>query len=132
MYLLDTNICIYAMKNTYSSLTQKLFQVPPSDIFVSSITLGELEYGCAKSKWGQRSRDVMHLFLSAYTILPFNSDDATLWGSIRADLAAKGSPIGPYDIQLAAQSISKGLILVTHNTREFERVPSIVLEDWAV
>ena len=132
MYLLDTNICIYAMKNTYSSLTQKLFQVPPSDIFVSSITLGELEYGCAKSKWGQRSRDVMHLFLSAYTILPFDSDDATLWGSIRADLAAKGSPIGPYDIQLAAQSISKGLILVTHNTREFERVPSIVLEDWAV
>ena len=132
MYLLDTNICIYAMKSTYSSLTQKLFQVPPSDIFVSSITLGELEYGCAKSKWGQRSRDVMHLFLSAYTILPFDSDDATLWGSIRADLAAKGSPIGPYDIQLAAQSISKGLILVTHNTREFERVPSIVLEDWAV
>ena len=130
MYLLDTNICIYAMKNTYSCLTQKLFQVPPSDIFVSSITLGELEYGCAKSKWGQRSRDIMYLFLSAYDILPFDSDDATLWGSLRADLAARGSPIGPYDIQLAAQSISKRLILVTHNTGEFERVPNIALEDW--
>ena len=132
MYLLDTNICIYAMKNTYSRLTQKLFQIPPSDVFVSSITLGELEYGCTKSKWGQRSRDIMHLFLSAYTILPFDSNDATLWGSLRADLAAKGFPIGPYDIQLAAQSISKKLILVTHNTREFERVSNIVLEDWAV
>lgn len=132
MYLLDTNICIYAMKNSYSCLTQKLFQVLPSDIFVSSITLGELEYGCAKSRWGQRSRDVMHLFLSAYDVLPFDNEDATLWGSLRADLAAKGSHIGPYDIQLAAQSISKGLILVTHNTKEFERVPNIVLEDWTM
>ena len=132
MYLLDTNICIYAMKNACSCLTQKLFQVPPSGIFVSSITLGELEYGCAKSRWGQRSRAVMQMFLSAYAILPFDSDDATLWGSLRAELAAKGSPIGPYDIQLAAQSMSKGLILVTHNTREFERVPNIVLEDWTV
>ena len=130
MYLLDTNICIYAMKNSYPSLTKKLFCIPPSDIFVSSITVGELEYGCAKSKWGQRSRDVMNMFLATYSILPFEQDDAILWGYLRASLAAAGSPIGPYDIQLAAHSISKGLIMVTHNIREFERVPGILLEDW--
>lgn len=132
MYLLDTNICIYAMKNTYPLLTNKLFMVPPSEVFVSSITLGELEYGCEKSKWGQRSRDVMRMFLATYTILPFDENDAALWGSLRAHLASQGSPIGPYEIQLAAHSISKGLIMVTHNTREFERVPGIMLEDWVI
>lgn len=132
MYLLDTNVCIYAVKNSFPALTEKLFQIPPSEIFVSSITVGELEYGCEKSKWGQRSRDVMNMFLAAFTVLPFDRDDATIWGILRAHLAAIGSPIGPYDIQLAAQSISKKLIMVTHNTREFERVPDIILEDWTV
>ena len=132
MYLLDTNICIYAMKNTYPSLSQKLFRIPPSEVFVSSITVGELEYGSSKSRWGERSRTVMNLFLSAYTILPFDRDDAMVFGRIRAELAKAGLLIGPYDIQIAAQGISRGLTVVTHNTREFSRVPGIDLEDWAV
>ena len=132
MYLLDTNICIYAMKNTFPSLTSKLFQVPPSEVFVSSITVGELEYGCSKSKWGDRSRNVMNLFLSTYTVLPFDHTDALCFGRLRALLAQTGKPIGPYDIQIAAQSIAKGLTVVTHNTSEFARVPGIQLEDWAI
>ena len=130
MYLLDTNICIYAMKNSFPNLSQKLFRVSPSEIFISSITVGELEYGCSKSRWGKRSRNVMNLFLAAYTILPFDQDDAVVFGRIRAELAKAGSPIGPYDIQIAAQCISRGLTVVTHNTGEFSRVPGLGVEDW--
>ena len=130
MYLLDTNICIYAMKNSFPNLSQKLFRVSPSEIYISSITVGELEYGCSKSRWGKRSRSVMNLFLAAYTVLPFDQDDAVVFGRIRAELAKAGSPIGPYDIQIAAQCISRGLTVVTHNTGEFNRVPGLGVEDW--
>lgn len=132
MYLLDTNICIYAMKNTYPSLSQMLFMIPPSEIFISSITVGELEYGSFKSKWGERSRNTMYLFLSAYTILPFDANDAFAFGKIRAELAKVGSPIGPYDLLIAAQGISHGLTVVTHNTKEFSRVNGIDLADWTI
>ena len=130
MYLLDTNICIYAMKNSFPNLSQKLFRFSPSEIYISSITVGELEYGCSKSRWGKRSRSVMNLFLAAYTVLPFDQDDAVVFGRIRAELAKAGSPIGPYDIQIAAQCISRGLTVVTHNTGEFNRVPGLGVEDW--
>lgn len=130
MYLLDTNICIYAMKNKYPALTDKLFQTEPSKIFVSSVTVGELEYGASKSKWGDRSRQVMNLFLSAYTVLSFDEEDARVFGNIRAGLERQGMPIGPYDLQIAAHALSRGFTVVTHNVGEFSRVPGIELEDW--
>lgn len=130
MYLLGTNICIYAVKNTYPVLSEKLFQTLPSEIFVSSVTVGELEYGCAKSKWGDRTRNIMNMFLSAYTVLPFDGEDAVQFGRLRAALAKAGTPIGPYDMQIAAQGMAKGLTIVTHNTAEFSRVSGIQLEDW--
>ena len=132
MYLLDTNICIYAMKNKYPSLSVKLFQIAPSEIFVSAITVGELEYGCAKSNWGTRSQTVMKLFLFAYTILPFESRDAAAFGRLRAELAKAGKPIGPYDIQIAAQGIARGITVITHNVGEFCRVPGLKVEDWTM
>lgn len=130
MYLLDTNICIYAMKNKYPELTRKLFQVFPSEIFISIITVSELEYGCAKSKWGDRSRAVMQTFLSAYTILPFEGHDAVVLGRIRAALDKKGRPTNPYDALIAAHAVARGLTLVTHNIPDFANVPGIVIEDW--
>lgn len=132
MYLLDTNICIYAMKNAYPALTDKLFHIPPSEISISSITVGELEYGCSRSKWGERSRNVMNMFLAAYTVLPFDRNDAALFGQLRAILASFGTPIGPYDVQIAAQGLSRDLTVVTHNTSEFARVPKLRLEDWVI
>ena len=132
MYILDTNICIYAMKNTYPHLSQKLLRIDPAKIFISSITVGELEYGCAKSRWGEHSRNIMHLFLSAYTILPFDQKDAVSFGKLRALLAANGSPIGPYDMQIAAQGVARSIIVVTHNTSEFIRVSQLMLEDWTI
>ena len=132
MYLLDTNICIYAMKDKYPALSKKLFQIPPSDIFISSVTVSELEYGCSKSNWGNRSRNIMNLFLSAFTILPFDEKDARIAGRVRAELVKSGTPIGPYDIQIAAQGLSRGLTVITHNTKEFERIPELKLEDWVL
>ena len=129
-YLLDTNICIYALKNKYSSLSRKLFCIHPDEIAISAITVSELEYGAAKSKWGEQTRLRMHMFLSAFTILSFSEQDAMIAGQIRAFLEQKGTIIGPYDILIAAQGVSRDLTVVTHNTKEFIRVPQIRLEDW--
>ncbi len=130
MYLLDTNICIYAINGRQPKLNQYLFSISPFEIFVSAITVGELEYGAAKSHWGIRTRHVMRTFLANFSILPFIEDDAILFGRLRAQLASLGTPIGAYDVMIAAQGITRDLTVVTHNTREFSRVPGIALEDW--
>lgn len=131
MYLLDTNICIYAMKDRYPFLTERLLTIHPDQIFVSSVTVGELEYGAAKSRWGEQTRLRMQMFVSAFTVLPFSQSDAVVFGRIRAELAAMGTPIGPYDMMIAAQGVNRGLTVVTHNTAEFSRISSLLLEDWA-
>ena len=129
-YLLDTNICIYSMNNRYPRLTDRLLTILPDDISISSITVGELEYGAAKSRWGARTRQMMYAFLSNFNILPFDNADAICFGNLRAALALAGTPIGAYDVMIAAQGLTKGLIVVTHNIREFSRVPDLELEDW--
>lgn len=130
MYLLDTNICIYVLKNSYPALTEKVFSFHPSLIAMSSVTVFELEYDAAKSNWGERTRQRLAQFIAPFSILPFDSDDAMTAGQIRGYLEKRGSIIGPYDYQIAAQGITKGLTVVTHNVREFERIPGILLEDW--
>ena len=132
MYLLDTNICIYALNNRHPSLTNRLLSVLPSDIALSSITVGELEYGAAKSRWGDRTRQTMYAFLSNFTILPFDNEDAIVFGNIRAALALSGTPIGAYDVMIGAQGLAKGLTVVTHNTGEFSRIKGLKLEDWVI
>lgn len=131
MYLLDTNICIYAMKGLYPHIAEKMLTIRPEQIKLSSVTVLELEYGAAKSKWGERSREAMRAFLAAFDVLPFTYKDARQCGLLRARLAASGTPIGAYDIMIAAQGIARGLTVVTHNISEFQRVPGIHLEDWA-
>lgn len=132
MYLLDTNICIYVLKNSYPTLTEKVFSFSPSQIAMSSVTVFELEYGAAKINCGERTRHRLMQFIAPFTILPFDSDDAVTAGRIRGFLEKQGNIIGPYDYQIAAQGITKGLTVVTHNIREFERIPDIILEDWVV
>lgn len=132
MYLLDTNICIYAINGRHPSLTKNLLTIPPDEIAVSSITVGELEYGAAKSHWGDRTRHTMYAFLSNFTVIPFDNEDAACFGNLRAALAQAGTPIGAYDVMIAAQGLTKGLTVVTHNTGEFSRVPGLKLADWAV
>lgn len=131
MYLLDTNICIYAIKGKYPGIADKLLSIRPEEIKVSVVTVMELEYGAAKSKWGERSREAMRGFLASFDILPFTEKDAELCGVLRANLAFLGTPIGAYDIMIATQGIARGLTVVTHNIGEFKRINGITLEDWA-
>lgn len=130
MYLLDTNICIYAINGRHPKLNECLLSISPDDIAVSSITVGELEYGAAKSKWGDRTRHIMNAFLANFSILPFTAEDAVLFGRLRAELAIAGTPIGAYDVMIAAQGIARKLTVITHNTKEFSRIPRIQFEDW--
>ncbi len=130
MFLLDTNICILLMKNKYPAATQKLLSSDPKDISISSITVYELEYGAAKSKWPERNRNNVSLFLAPFTIIPFDGGDAIVAGEIRQLLEKLGTPIGPYDVQIAAQGLARGFTVVTHNIGEFSRVPNLQVIDW--
>lgn len=130
MFLLDTNICIFLMKNKYPELVKKLLNSDPSEMTVSSITVYELEYGAAKSQWPEKNRNNVKLFLAPFSIIPFDSNDAIIAGEIRHMLEKAGAPIGPYDLQIAAQGLARGFTVVTHNTGEFSRVPNLRLTDW--
>ena len=132
MYLLDTNIYIYFMKDKYPNLTRKFLLCNNNDFYISSITLFELEYGANKSKWPEKTRLKLYSFLAPFNILPFTVDDAIYAGEIRAVLEKQGSIIGPYDIQIAAQALSRNLTLITHNTDEFKRVKELEIEDWVI
>ena len=118
------------MKNSYPALTQKVLSHAPSDLCISSITVFELEYGASKSNCGDKTRQNMQMFLAPFNIIDFDSKDAASTGFIRGYLEKQGSPIGPYDVQIAGQAVSKSLTLVTHNVGEFSRVPGIKVEDW--
>ncbi len=131
-YLLDTNICIYLMKNSYPLLTQRVLSHDHSELSISSITVFELEYGAEKSSWGEKTRLKLAMFLSPFNILPFTCEDAVVAGRLRGYLEKQGTPIGPYDIQIAAQGLSKGLTVITHNIGEFSRIPGLRLEDWVI
>ena len=130
MFLLDTNICVFLMKNKYPELVKKLLNSDPSEIAVSSVTVYELEYGAAKSQWPEKNRNNVKLFLAPFSIIPFDSNDAITAGEIRHLLEKAGTPIGPYDLQIAAQGLARGFTVVTHNTGEFSRVPNLQLTDW--
>jgi tRNA(fMet)-specific endonuclease VapC len=97
---------------------------------LSAISLAELEYGVSKSKAREKNRQALIDFATPFDIIEFNDEDAEVFGIIRADLEKRGLVIGPYDMQIAAQAISRNLTLVTNNTAEFARIPNIKLENW--
>lgn len=131
MYLLDTNICIYCINNRPEEVIRNVKRHKPHQIKVSSVTVAELEYGASKSEYREKNRIAILNFLSAFDIIPFDDKDAEIYGQIRADLENRGKVIGPYDMQIAAQAISKDYILITKNTKEFERIEGIRIENWA-
>ncbi len=129
-YMLDTNICIYLVKKQPSQVLEKLTSLDIKDVCVSAITVGELQYGVAKSQFPEKNKMALLQFLAPLTILPFDSKAALDYGNIRANLETKGTPIGPYDALIAAHAVSSNCILVTNNIKEFQCVSHLKVENW--
>lgn len=129
-YMLDTNICIYAIKHKPDVVIKRFLQHDPEEMCVSAVTYAELMHGVEKSMAVEKNHIAMSLFLSPITILEFHTSAAEEYGKIRAELERKGTPIGPMDMLIAGHARSEGLILITNNTREFQRVESLIVEDW--
>ena len=129
-YLLDTDICIYLIKRRPPQVLTRFQQCVPGDIGISTVTLAELEYGAAKSQFPERNRQALEQFILPLVISDFHTDAAAAYGPLRAQLERAGTPIGPLDLMIAAHALSLGVVLVTHNGREFERVPGLQFESW--
>lgn len=130
-YMLDTNNCIYVMKNRPERVLERFRKELDRGICISSITLAELEYGMKHSSNPVKNEQSLLKFLLPLSILPFGQAAASAYGEIRAYLQRKGTPIGPLDMLIAAHARAENMILVTNNVREFERVPGLELENWA-
>ena len=130
-YMLDTNICIYAIKHKPDAVIKKFLSHDPEELCISAITYAELIHGVEKSMAVERNRIAISLFLSPITILQYDEHAAEEYGKIKAELERKGTPIGPMDTLIAGHAKSRGLILVTNNTKEFNRVAGLTVEDWA-
>ncbi|MFW9260700.1 type II toxin-antitoxin system tRNA(fMet)-specific endonuclease VapC [Nostoc sp. CALU 546] len=131
-FLLDTNTCIIYMRGKNSTLKQKLESTATKDIAVCSIVKAELFYGAMKSANPVRNLTLQQEFLAQSISLTFDDLAAMSFGTIRSQLEALGTPIGAYDLQIAAIALTNNLTLVTHNTREFKRVNNLFTEDWEI
>jgi tRNA(fMet)-specific endonuclease VapC len=132
-YLFDSNLCIAIMNGTAWRITASLDRAiqSGSEFYLPSIVVHELWFGVAKSQQVQANTRKLRDFLRSFvTLVDFNSEDARWSGEIRADLARRGTPIGPYDVLIAGQALARGLTLVTANTREFSRVDGLKLANW--
>jgi tRNA(fMet)-specific endonuclease VapC len=129
-YLLDTDIVIYTMKNRPQQVKRR-FQQHHGQIGISAVTLGELVFGAEHSQEVERNLADIEAIAARLEVVPFDNKAAYHFGQIRAELYRTGQPIGPYDMMIAGQARAMGLILVTNNVKEFERVQGLLLEDWS-
>jgi len=128
-YLLDTNVCIAAMRGN-QKVVQELAARSPEDCAVSMVSVFELFAGVVRCNDPEREGRKVSIFLEPFHLLPFDWDSALKSAEIRYHLEKAGMKIGPYDLQLSGQALSLDLTLVTHNTREFSRVSGLRIEDW--
>lgn len=130
MYVLDTNICIYIIKQQPQSVLQRFEQLPVGAATMSLITYGELKYGALKSNNTKKALDILEELIHYIPVLPIQADVAKHYAEIRAELASKGMLIGNNDLWIAAHVRSLGHTLVSNNIKEFERVKNLHLENW--
>ena len=128
-FMLDTNICIFTIKNRPEEV-REAFKRHSGQLSISTVTLMELIYGAEKSANPERNLADVEGFAARLDVLPYDTQAAAHSGQLRAELARIGKPIGPYDQMIAGHARAQGLILVTNNLREFERVPGLRVEDW--
>jgi tRNA(fMet)-specific endonuclease VapC len=128
-YLLDADSVSYALRGQ-GRVAQRILGHQPSELCISSVTLAELWFG-AEAKGSTRLRQAIRAFLGDVEVVPFDAAAAERLGSLAAELAGRGVPIGSFDTLVAAQALCLGLIVVTNNTKHFERVPGLAVENWA-
>jgi tRNA(fMet)-specific endonuclease VapC len=132
-YLLDTNIVSYFLRDASPALSQRILDSTPDTLAISIISAGELRYGLSKLAPSRKATELaqhLNALLTAITVLPLPADAAAYYGKTRAQLEAAGTPIGNNDLWIAAHALAQNLTLVTNNTREFERVQGLTLENW--
>ena len=129
--MLDTNICIYLIKEHPPSVLERFAAHAVGDIGLSVITLAELEYGVSKSSRPARNREALDQFISPLEVALFDRQATAAYGKLRTMLEKQGEPIGSMDLLIAAHALSLDVRLVTRNVREFGRVPGLRFEDWA-
>ena len=127
-YLLDTNAVIALLNDTASKTALRARRENPDDVAISAIVMHELYYGAFRSRRAAQNAALIDDL--QFVVLDFDTEDARQAGEVRAMLSSKETPIGAYDVLIAGQAVERNLILVTHNTREFGRVPGLRLEDW--
>jgi tRNA(fMet)-specific endonuclease VapC len=127
-YLLDANAVIALLNDATSRPAQRARREKPGDVAISAIVAHELFYGAFKSR--RATQNVALIDALQFAMLEFDGEDARQAGEVRAFLAAKGTPIGPYDVLIAGQAMARDMILITHNRDEFGRVPGLRIEDW--
>jgi len=127
-YLLDTNAVIALLNDTTSKIALRARREKPGDVAISAIVIHELYYGAFRSR--RAVQNIALIDTLQFVVLDFDKEDARRAGEVRALLGSKGTPIGAYDVLIAGQAVARNLILVTHNTKEFDRVPGLRLEDW--
>lgn len=132
MYLLDTNACIRVLNDSSSRLVERLQQHRPSELRLCSVVKAELLFGARKSTDPARNLRVLRRFFEPFASLPLDDAGAESYGAIRFALERSGLPIGANDLLIAAIAVAHDAVLVTHNVREFSRVPGLSLEDWEV
>lgn len=128
--LLDTNVCIYVIRERPPEVLRRFEEYTVGDIAVSSITVAELYFGAQKSQRPAQNERALEQFLLPLEIAGFGHEAAVAYGRIRATLEKRGTPIGPLDTLIAAQAVSLSLTLATNNVREFERVPDLKVDNW--
>ena len=130
-YMLDSNICIYAINNRNPKAARQITVHRQSGICISAIAFAELRHGVEKSAYPEKNTARLLQLTAIMDVLPFGKSAAEEYGRIRACLQKRGTPIGPMDMLIAAHARAENLILVTINVREFARVPDLKLENWA-
>lgn len=129
-YLLDTNVWVDYLNQRYPSVTERIQSADPDELALSSVVLAELRYGADKSQSPARNHARLDLLIREVPGLEFDAAAASAFGRVRTSLETQGKPIGPYDMMIAAQALSRDLVLVTDNAGEFGRVQGIRLENW--
>ncbi len=128
--MLDTNICIYLIKQQPPTVIERFLAYPVGAIGLSSITVAELAFGVQKSRHVAKNRLALEQFLAPLEVASFDHEAALSYGRVRARLEMLGSPIGSMDLLIAAHALSLGVRLVSNNLRAFRRVPGLKLENW--